>query len=158
MKVLGASSIVYTVPDILFVLFQGIFASVTAILMVEAGCERARLGPMMLFLFVWLTFVYIPVAFCIWGRNGCLVTLDCLDFAGFGFAALAYSLLLGKRHDPLITKKVPKFKPHSVTSSGFLQFSCGLDGLVSAVVPLEILLSDPGTPVSTAIWQLRLAV
>lgn len=165
MKVLGAPSIVSTVPDILFVLFQGIFAAVTAILMVGAGCERARLGPMMLFLFVWLTVVYIPVAYWIWGKNGCLVTLGCLDFAGgepvhenFGFAALAYSLLLGKRHDPLITKKVPKFKPHSVTSIGFLQFSCGLDGLVSAVVPLEMLLSDPGTSVSTPIWQLRLAV
>ncbi|RKP30094.1 Rh-like protein/ammonium transporter [Metschnikowia bicuspidata] len=127
MKVLGAPSIVSTVPDILFVLFQGIFAAVTAILMVGAGCERARLGPMMLFLFVWLTVVYIPVAYWIWGKNGCLVTLGCLDFAGgepvhenFGFAALAYSLLLGKRHDPLITKKVPKFKPHSVTSIGFL--------------------------------------
>lgn len=126
MNVLGAPSIVTTVPDILFCLFQGMFAAVTAILMVGAGCERARLGPMMVFLFVWLTVVYCPIAYWTWGGNGWLFNLGGLDFAGggpvhenSGFAALAYSLILGKRHDPLTTGKVPKYKPHSVTSIVF---------------------------------------
>lgn len=123
MNVLGAPSVVTTVPDILFCLFQGMFAAVTAILMVGAGCERARLGPMMVFLFIWLTVVYCPIAYWTWGGDGWLYNLGALDFAGggpvhenSGFAALAYSLVLGKRHDPLVTKKVPKYKPHSVTS------------------------------------------
>lgn len=126
MKVLGAPSVVSTVPGILFCLFQGMFAAVTAILMVGAGCERARLGPMMIFLFIWLTVVYGPIAYWTWGANGWLFKLGGLDFAGggpvhenSGFAALAYSLVLGKRHDPLITGKVPKYKPHSVTSIVF---------------------------------------
>lgn len=126
MNVLGAPSVVSTVPDILFCLFQGMFAATTAILMVGAGCERARLGPMMIFLFIWLTVVYSPIAYWSWGKNGWLAALGSLDFAGggpvhenSGFAALAYSLVLGKRHDPLITGKVPKYKPHSVTSVVF---------------------------------------
>lgn len=126
MKVLGAPSIVTTVPDILFCFFQGMFASVTAILMVGAGCERARLAPMMVFLFIWLTVVYCPIAFWTWGGNGWIYNLGGLDFAGggpvhenSGFAALAYSLVLGKRHDPLTSGKVPKYKPHSVTSIVF---------------------------------------
>ncbi|CAH2350202.1 ammonium transporter Mep2p [[Candida] railenensis] len=123
MDVLGAPGVVTTVPDILFCFYQGMFAATTAILMVGAGCERARLGPMMIFLFCWLTVVYCPIAYWTWGANGWLYALGGLDFAGggpvhqnSGFAALAYSLVLGKRHDPLTQGKVPKYKPHSVSS------------------------------------------
>ncbi|KAK6456612.1 ammonia permease [Scheffersomyces xylosifermentans] len=122
-NVFAAPAVVTTVPDILFCFYQGMFAATTAILMVGAGCERARLGPMMVFLFIWLTVVYCPIAFWTWGGNGWLFNLGALDFAGggpvhenSGFAALAYSLVLGKRHDPLISGKVPKYKPHSVSS------------------------------------------
>ncbi|MCP8718083.1 MAG: ammonium transporter [Asgard group archaeon] len=122
-EVLGAPSIVTTLPDILFCLYQGMFAAVTAILMAGAGCERARLGPMMVFLFIWLTVVYCPIAYWTWGGDGWLVNLGALDFAGggpvhenSGFAALAYSLWLGKRNDPVAKGKVPKYKPHSVSS------------------------------------------
>lgn len=121
MNVFGSPGPVSSVPDILFCFFQGMFASVTAILMVGAGCERARLGPMMIFLFLWLTVVYCPIAYWVWNGNGWLVTLGGLDFAGggpvhenSGFAALAYSLWLGKRKDPVASGKVPKYKPHSV--------------------------------------------
>lgn len=123
MNVLGAPSVVTSLPGILFCLYQGMFAATTAILMVGAGCERARLGPMMVFLFCWLTVVYCPIAYWTWGANGWLFKLGALDFAGggpvhenSGFAALAYSLWLGKRHDPLTIGKVPKYKPHSVSS------------------------------------------
>lgn len=123
MKVLGAPAVSATVPDILYCFYQGMFAAVTGILMVGAGCERARLGPMMVFLFIWLTVVYCPIAYWTWGANGWLFKLGALDFAGggpvhenLGFAALAYSLVLGKRHDPVTKGKVPKYKPHSVTS------------------------------------------
>lgn len=123
MKVLGAASAVPTVPDILFCLYQGMFAATTAILFIGAGCERARLGPMMIFLFCWLTVVYCPIAYWTWAPNGWLFKLGALDFAGggpvhenSGFAALAYSLLLGRRNDPVAQGKVPKYKPHSVSS------------------------------------------
>lgn len=122
MDVFGAPSVASSVPDILFCFYQGMFAAVTAILVVGAGCERARLGPMMVFLFIWLTIVYCPIAFWTWGSNGWLANLGSLDYAGSGpvhensgFAALAYSLLLGKRKDPVASKKMPKYRPHSVS-------------------------------------------
>lgn len=146
-QVLGAPGVTSTIPDILQCLFQGMFACVTGILMVGAGCERARLGPMMVFLFIWLTVVYCPIAFWVWGGNGWLASLGAVDFAGggpvhenSGFAALAYSLILGKRHDPLTKGKVPKYKPHSVTSIvlgtvflwfGWFGFNAGSSGNAS---------------------------
>lgn len=122
MKVYGETSPVLSVPEILFCFYQCMFAGVASILMVGAGCERARLGPMMVFLFIWLTVVYCPIAYWTWSTNGWLASLGSLDFAGggpvhmaSGFGAFAYSFLLGKRKDPLTSTKVPKYKPHSVS-------------------------------------------
>lgn len=121
--VFGAPSIASSVPGILFCFFQGMFACVSAILVIGAICERGRLMPMMVFLFIWMTVVYCPIAYACWGSDGFLANLGTLDFAGgspvhenAGFSALAYSLILGKRNDPVAGKKVPKYKPHSVTS------------------------------------------
>ncbi|ANZ73093.1 BA75_00660T0 [Komagataella pastoris] len=123
MDVLGAPSTADTVPDILFCFFQGMFAMVTGCLMVGGACERAALGPMMVFLFCWVTVVYCPIAAWTWNANGWLAELGALDFAGggpvhmnSGAGALAYALWLGKRKDPAVAKGVPKYKPHSVTS------------------------------------------
>lgn len=123
MKTFGAPAVVTSVPDILFCFFQMQFATVTGILLVGGASERARLGPMMVFLFIYLTVVYCPIAYWTWGANGWLFSLGALDFAGggpvhqnSGFAALAYALVLGKRHDPLTSGKVPKYRPHSITS------------------------------------------
>ncbi|ODV88067.1 hypothetical protein CANARDRAFT_26229 [[Candida] arabinofermentans NRRL YB-2248] len=120
---LGANNGLSTVPDILFCFFQGMFAMITGCIMLGGACERARLGPMMVFLFIWMTVVYCPVAMWTWNGNGWLYTLGALDFAGggpvhqaSGFGALAYALCLGKRHDPVAASNVPKYKPHSVTS------------------------------------------
>lgn len=121
--VLGAPSTVTTLPDILFALYQGMFAAVTAALMVGGACERARLMPMIIFLFLWLTIVYCPLACWTWNGEGWLAVLGALDVAGGGVvhinagsAALVYALILGKRNDPVTGKGMPKYKPHSVTS------------------------------------------
>lgn len=122
MDVLGAPSSVSSVPDILFCFFQMMFAMVTGALMLGGACERARLGPMMLFLFLWMTLVYNFVACWTWNAEGWLAKLGALDFAGggpvhqaSGISALAYALILGKRNDPTVTA-LPKYKPHSVSS------------------------------------------
>ncbi len=127
MDVLGAPSVGSSrVPDIVFCFFQGMFAAVTGILMVGGASERARLGPMMVFLFIWLTVVYCPIAEWTWNANGWLAKLGSLDFAGggpvhmaSGAGALAYALVLGKRKDPTTQAGMPKYKPHSVTSIVF---------------------------------------
>ncbi|KAH3901468.1 probable Ammonium transporter MEP2 [Saccharomycodes ludwigii] len=122
-NVLGAPSSVSSLPDILFSFYQMMFAIVTGMLMVGGACERARLFPMMVFLFLWITIVYCPIACWTWNANGWLVVLGSIDYAGgtvvhisSAHAALIYALILGKRNDPLTKKGVPKYKPHSVTS------------------------------------------
>ncbi|ODV97363.1 hypothetical protein PACTADRAFT_49092 [Pachysolen tannophilus NRRL Y-2460] len=123
-EVLGAPSPSSTlIPEIDFVFFQGMFACVTGILMLGGAAERARLGPMMVFLFCWITIVYCPIAEWTWNANGWLYTLGALDFAGggpvhqtSGYGALVYALICGKRKDPITQRGLPKYRPHSVTS------------------------------------------
>ncbi|KAH3675704.1 hypothetical protein WICPIJ_009291 [Wickerhamomyces pijperi] len=122
-NVLGAPSVVSSLPDIVFCFFQGMFACITGCLMIGGACERARLGPMMVFLFVWITIVYCPIACWTWNPEGWLAKLGGLDYAGggpvhitSGHGALMYALILGKRNDPVAGKGLPKYKPHSVTS------------------------------------------
>ncbi|VVT46855.1 uncharacterized protein SAPINGB_P001421 [Magnusiomyces paraingens] len=127
MDVLGAPSVVTALPDILFCFYQGMFACVTGMIMVGGAHERARLGPMMVYLFIWMTIVYSPVACWTWGPKGWLVVLGSLDYAGggpvhmaSGAGALAYAFVCGKRRDPSTdSNKLPTFKPHSVTSAVF---------------------------------------
>lgn len=121
--VLALNTGVSTLPDIVFCFFQGMFAMITGCIMLGGACERARLGPMMVFLFIWMTVVYCPCAMWTWNGDGWLAKLGAYDFAGggpvhqaSGFGALAYAFICGKRRDPLTEKGVPKYKPHSVTS------------------------------------------
>ncbi|KAL3232439.1 Ammonium transporter MEP2 [Nakaseomyces bracarensis] len=122
-NVLGAPATVSSVPDIVFAIYQGMFAAVTGALTLGGACERARLLPMMVFLFLWITIVYCPIACWTWNGEGWLAKLGALDYAGSGpvhcssgHAALVYALILGKRNDPVTKKGMPKYKPHSVTS------------------------------------------
>ncbi|KAG0663762.1 ammonium transporter [Maudiozyma exigua] len=119
--VLGAPSADAAVPDITYAVFQGMFACVAGVLMVGGGGERARLMPMMIFLFIWMTCVYCVCAHWSWNPNGWLAVLGEYDFAGglihqtAGHGALMYALILGRR-DRDKNAKLPKYKPHSVAS------------------------------------------
>jgi len=71
---------------------------------IGAVAERGRLGPLLVFVFVWSTVVYDPIANWTWNANGWSFILGGLDFAGgtpvhisSGTAALAISIYLGKR-------------------------------------------------------------
>lgn len=122
MKVLAEPSVGSSaVPDIVFMFFQGQFACVTAIILVGGAHERARLGPLLVFVFIWITIVYCPIAEWTWNPSGWLSKLGALDFAGggpvhmsSGVGALAYSLICGKRKDPAALDKVPMYKPGSM--------------------------------------------
>lgn len=125
MDVLAAPSVSTAVPDIVFMFFQGMFAAITGMIMVGGAYERARLGPMMVFLFIWMTIVYCPVANWTWNSHGWIAVLGGLDFAGggpvhmsSGAGALAYALICGKRHDPS-AEGIPTYRPHNVISVVF---------------------------------------
>ncbi|KAH6908776.1 ammonium transporter [Coprinopsis sp. MPI-PUGE-AT-0042] len=108
------------IPALLFMLYQGAFAAITAALAVGAIAERGRLGPILVFIFIWTTIVYDPVACWTWNAKGWSFVLGGLDFAGgtpvhivSGTAALAISVYLGKRRG-YGTERLA-YKPHNTT-------------------------------------------
>ena len=89
-------------------------------LAIGAVAERGRLGPTMVFVFVWSTIVYDPIACWTWNSNGWSFVMGGLDFAGgtpvhisSGAAALAISIYLGKRRG-YGTERLA-YKPHNTT-------------------------------------------
>ncbi|OBZ69802.1 Ammonium transporter 1 [Grifola frondosa] len=79
------------IPSIAYCIFQLMFAAITPMLAVGAFAERARLGPIMVFVFVWSTIVYDPIACWMWNSNGWAMVLVYLGKRrGYGTNRLAY--------------------------------------------------------------------
>jgi len=96
------------------------FAAITPMIALGAIAEHSRLGPTLVFVFVWGTIVYNPIACWTWNPIGWSFIMGGLDFAGgtpvhisSGTAALAISLYLGKRRG-YGTERLA-FKPHNTT-------------------------------------------
>jgi Amt family ammonium transporter len=93
-----------TIPHQAFMIFQMMFAVITPALITGAFAERFKFKTYLLFLLLWTTFVYDPIAHWVWGVGGWIRQLGGLDFAGgivvhisSGIAALAAALVVGKR-------------------------------------------------------------
>lgn len=92
-----------TIPHLLFMMFQGMFAVIAVTLIVGGIVERVKFSAWLLLALLWATFVYDPVAHWVWG-GGWLHSVGALDFAGgtvihvnAGVSALAIVLVLGAR-------------------------------------------------------------
>ena len=95
-----------TYPLLTFAAYQGTFAIITPALISGAIVGRMKLIPYMIFIFIWTTVCYDPMAHWVWGNNGWLKHLGTLDFAGgtvvhilSGVSGFVASIILGKRHD-----------------------------------------------------------
>lgn len=114
-----------TVPHQSFMLFQLMFCIITPALISGAFAERMRFGAFVLFMLLWATFIYFPLAHMVWGKGGWMNwasggRIPVLDFAGgmvvhisSGVSALVCAIVLGRRigypHEPM--------PPHSVVLS-----------------------------------------
>jgi len=121
----GVSSLQGTIPELLFATFQLTFAAITVALISGAYIERISFSAWTIFLILWMSLVYVPVAHWVWG-NGFLAKLGALDFAGgtvvhinAGIAALVGALILGKRKQPLL---IPNNMTLVVIGTGLLWF------------------------------------
>ena len=110
------------IPEIVFVAFQGTFAAITCCLILGAFAERAKFSAVLVFIVLWFTFSYTPVAHMVWfwmgpdayttakvvdemnGKAGLLWQWGALDFAGgtvvhinAGIAGLVGAYLVGRR-------------------------------------------------------------
>ncbi|HEV3350637.1 MAG TPA: ammonium transporter [Methylomirabilota bacterium] len=107
-----------TIPHTAFMLFQMMFAVITPALITGAFAERKKFSTFLVFILVWATVVYDPLAHWVWGVGGWLRNLGALDFAGgtvvhisSGISALAAALVIGKRkgygHQPMPPHNLP---------------------------------------------------
>jgi Amt family ammonium transporter len=115
-------------PPLLFVAFQLVFATVTMAIVTSGFAERVRLSAFVLFVLLWTTLVYDPLAHWAWG-GGWTMGLGSLDFAGgtvvhisSGFAALAVALVIGKRAGFGQYTMEPHNIPMTLLGAGLLWF------------------------------------
>jgi Amt family ammonium transporter len=115
------------IPELTFVIFQMTFAIITPALIVGAIAERMKFGAVLVFLVIWFTFAYLPMAHMVWwwggpsaptAASGFLFGLGALDFAGgtvvhinAGVAGLVAAILLGPRKE-FMKEPIP---PHNLT-------------------------------------------
>jgi len=118
-----------TVPDLLFMMYQGMFAIITPALISGAYAERMKLSAYVLFTVGWATLVYDPIAHWVWGTGGWLAKRGALDFAGgtvvhwaSGISALVVALVLGKRTGYPSRAHVPHDLTMTVLGAGLLWF------------------------------------
>jgi len=96
-----------TIPHILFMAFQMMFAIITPALISGAIAERMKFSAYFLFILLWATLVYDPICHWVWGPDGWLGARGALDFAGgtvvhlsSGVAALVCAIVIGRRSRP----------------------------------------------------------
>ncbi len=154
-----------TIPEHVFISFQGTFAAITVALIVGAFAERAKFSAVLLFSVLWFTFSYVPMAHIVWG-GGLLAKDGALDFAGgtvvhinAGVAGLVGAYLVGKR----IGFGKEAFTPHSLTLTmvgasllwvGWFGFNAGSAGAANGAAGLAFINTVLATAAATLSWCL----
>ncbi|HEX3075587.1 MAG TPA: ammonium transporter, partial [Lachnospiraceae bacterium] len=115
-----------TIPHLLFAIFQMMFAIVTVAVISGSFAERMRFPAFVVFILLWSTFVYDPVAHWVWGNGGWLKELGVQDFAGgfvveinSGVSGLVAAIMIGKRKK---AKPEPHHVPMTILGAGILWF------------------------------------
>ena len=153
-----------TVPEYVFVAFQGTFAAITVALIVGSFAERIKFAAVLLFAALWFTFSYVPMAHIVWG-GGLLAKDGALDFAGgtvvhinAGIAGLVGAYMVGKR----LGFGREAFTPHSLTLTmvgasllwvGWFGFNAGSAGAANAQAGLAFVNTVLATAAATLAWS-----
>ncbi|MCE9501031.1 MAG: ammonium transporter [Leptospira sp.] len=129
MKGIDENTLEGTIPKYVHFLFQGMFALITPALISGAIAERVKLSGYTLFIVLWATLVYDPVAHWVWAADGWLFKMGALDFAGgtvvhliSGIAGLAAALVIGKRKGEIGSLTHPNNMTYTLIGSGLLWF------------------------------------
>jgi Amt family ammonium transporter len=152
-----------TIPEYVFVAFQGTFAAITVALIVGSFAERIKFSAVLIFSVLWFTFSYVPMAHIVWG-GGLLGADGALDFAGgtvvhinAGIAGLVGAYMVGKR----IGFGKEALTPHSLTLTmvgasllwvGWFGFNAGSAGAANAGAGLAFVNTVLATAAATLSW------
>ena len=162
----GVDSVSGTIPETVFVTFQMTFAIITPALIVGAFVDRMKFSALLVFVALWVTLVYAPIAHWVWGDGGWLAARGILDFAGgtvvhinAGIAALVTALVLGKR------KGFPgtAMPPHNLTLSvigasmlwvGWFGFNAGSELAADGTAGMAMLVTQVATACAALGWMI----
>ncbi|MCZ4091106.1 ammonium transporter [Sinorhizobium psoraleae] len=161
------------IPEYVFVVFQMTFACITPALIVGAFAERIRFSAVVLFVVLWVTFVYFPIAHMVWfwggpsaytAPTGLIFSFGAIDFAGgtvvhinAGIAGLVGAILLGKRTG----YKKEIMAPHSMTLTmvgasllwvGWFGFNAGSNLEANAYAALAMINTFLATAAAIISW------
>jgi Amt family ammonium transporter len=149
-----------SIPEIVFVAYQMMFAIITPALITGAFANRVTFKAYMVFLTAWLLFVYFPFVHMIWG-GGVLQQWGVLDFAGgivvhniAGLAALASVLYVGRRR---VVDKGPHSIPLVALGTGLLWFgwygfNAGSEFRVDSTTAVAFLNTDVAASFAAISW------
>lgn len=125
----GPAPLAPTIPHLIFMMFQGMFAVITPALITGAFAERMKFSALVLFSALWLTFVYSPLCHWVWGGGWIGGTLGALDFAGgtvvhinSAIAAITAVVVIGKRRGHGVEGMAPHNLPMTMLGAALLWF------------------------------------
>ncbi len=160
---IGPDTLSGTIPEFVFIMFQGMFAIITPALMLGAFAERMRFGPYLAFIGIWVILVYCPLAHQVWG-GGWLSDFGAIDFAGglvvhmsSGFSALTAAIFLGKRRgfgrEPMPPHSVPlTVIGASLLWVGWFGFNAGSELAADGIAALAFLNTSTAAAMATLSW------
>ncbi|MCZ6617054.1 MAG: ammonium transporter [Gammaproteobacteria bacterium] len=162
----GVDSVSGTIPETVFITFQMTFAIITPALIVGAFVDRMKFSALLVFVALWVTLVYAPIAHWVWGDGGWLAALGILDFAGgtvlninAGIAGLVTALVLGKRRGFPGTA----MPPHNLTLSvigasmlwvGWFGFNAGSQLAADGTAGMAMLVTQVATACAALGWMI----
>src|SRR5689334_4684545 len=152
-----------TIPGVLFVKFEMMFAVITPLLLTGAIAERMKFSAYVLFIAAWSFLIYYPLVHWIWG-GGWLGQMGVVDFAGgivihtsAGMGALAAALVLGRRLNYGPSIMIPHSIPIAVLGSsllwlGWFGFNAGSAYAAGALSGITIINTQLASAISALIW------
>jgi len=155
-----------TIPLQAHAMFQGMFAIITPALISGAIVERMRFRAYIVFLLLWATLIYDPLAHWVWGAGGWLQKRGALDFAGgtvvhisAGVSALVAAWMLGARKDFRRVPLVPHSVPLVLLGAGLLWFgwfgfNAGSALAANGLAALAFVNTNNGAAAAMVTWAL----
>ena len=163
---LTVDSLVGAFPESVFITFQMTFAIITPALIVGAFAERMKFPAMLVFMTVWFTLVYAPIAHMVWaGDGGLMWDWGVLDFAGgtvvhinAGIAGLVACLVLGKRKGYPTTPMAPHNLGYTLTGAamlwiGWFGFNAGSAVAANGTAGMAMLVTQIATAAAALAWM-----
>lgn len=163
---LTTDSLVGAFPESVFITFQMTFAIITPALIVGAFAERMKFSAMLVFMTLWFTLVYAPIAHMVWGGDGGLMwDWGVLDFAGgtvvhinAGVAGLMACLVLGKRKGYPTTPMAPHNLGLTLVGAamlwiGWFGFNAGSAAAADGTAGMAMLVTQIATAAAALGWM-----